>query len=313
LFSPVKNIPMKKMKSSLIYGGIEAGGTKFVCAIGTGPDNIVSKTQTPTTTPEETLRKAISFFKNAMQKMPLAAIGIASFGPLDINQQSPTYGYITNTPKSDWANTNLAKNIHDALGIPVALDTDVNGADLGEQYWGAAKGLDTFIYITVGTGIGGGGIINGKMLHGLVHPEMGHILVPHDLQKDPFPGSCLYHKDCLEGLASGEAMAKRWGKSPEELPPGHPGWELEAEYLACGIMNYICTLSPQKIIIGGGIMKAPGLLAAVRKRVMELLNSYVNSPAITKHIDGYIVPPALGDMAGVLGAIALAQQDMGMR
>jgi fructokinase len=296
-----------KSKSSRLYGGIEAGGTKFVCAIGTGPDNIISSTQFPTTTPEETLGKAIGFFKNAMRKMPLSAIGIASFGPLDINQQSPTYGYITNTPKSDWANTNLVKIIYDALLVPVTLDTDVNGAALGEQYWGAAKGLDTFIYVTVGTGIGGGGIINGKMLHGLVHPEMGHILVPHDLQKDPFPGCCPYHKDCLEGLASGEALTRRWGKPPEELPPDYPGWELEAEYLACGIMNYICTLSPQKIIIGGGIMKVPGLLNSVHRRVRNLLNDYANSPAVKQHIDSYIVPPALGDMAGVLGAIALVR------
>jgi fructokinase len=304
---------MSKTKAPRLYGGIEAGGTKFVCAIGTGPGNIVSSTQFPTTTPEETLGKTISFFKNAMQKIPLAAIGIASFGPLDLDKKSSAYGRITNTPKSGWANTNLVKIIHDALGILVTLDTDVNGAALGEQKWGAAKGLDNFLYITVGTGIGGGGVINGKMLHGLVHPEMGHILVPHDFKKDPFPGCCPYHRDCLEGLASGTALVKRWGKPPEELPAEHPAWELEAEYLAGGIMNYICTLSPQKIIIGGGIMKAPGLLNSVRRRVRNLLNDYVNSPAITKHIDSYIVLPALEDMAGVLGAIALAQQDMGTR
>ena len=304
---------MGKSQSTRLYGGIEAGGTKFVCAIGTGPNNIVSSTQFPTTTPEETLGKATGFFKKAMHKYPLSVIGIASFGPLDLDKKSPAYGCITNTPKSGWANTNLVKIIYDALLIPVTLDTDVNGAASGEQHWGAAAGLDNFLYITVGTGIGGGGIINGKMMHGLVHPEMGHILVPHDLAKDPFPGSCPNHGDCLEGLASGTAMVKRWGKPPEEMPLDHAGWALEAEYLACGIMNYICTLSPQKIIIGGGIMKAPGLLDSIRRRVRSLLNDYVNSPAITKHIDNYLVPPALGDLAGVLGAIALAQQDTGTK
>jgi fructokinase len=298
---------MSNLKASHVYGSIEAGGTKFVCVTGAGPDNIISRTQIPTTTPEETLGKVVGFFKTEMQKNPLAAIGIASFGPLDLNEKSPAYGCITGTPKPGWVNTNLVKKIHESLGIPVTLDTDVNGAALGEQKWGAARGLDTFIYITVGTGIGGGGMINGKLMHGLVHPEMGHILIPHDPDKDPFPGCCPYHGDCLEGLASGAAVVKRWGKTPEALPPDHPAWDLEAEYLAYGITNFICTLSPQKIIIGGGIMKAPGLLAAVRKRVRELLNDYVNSPAVRKNIDDYIVPPALGDMAGVLGAIALAQ------
>jgi fructokinase len=298
---------MSKLNSSRLFGGIEAGGTKFICVTGTGPDNIISKIQIPTTTPEETLMKVIDFFQKEMKKKPLAAIGIASFGPLDIDEKSPAYGSITGTPKPGWANTNLVKKIHEALGIPVTLDTDVNGAALGEQRWGAAKGLDTFIYITVGTGIGGGGLINGKLMHGLVHPEMGHILIPHDKQKDPFPGCCPYHGDCLEGLASGAAVAKRWGKQPEALTPGHPAWELEAEYLAYGLVNLICTLSPQRIIIGGGIMKAPGLLKAVRKRVKELLNNYVNSPAVRENIDDYIVPPALGDMAGVLGAVALAE------
>jgi fructokinase len=300
---------MSKKKSTRLYGGIEAGGTKFVCVTGAGPDNIISRTQIPTTTPQETLRKVIEFFKSENRGNQLAAIGIASFGPLDIDEQSSSYGCITNTPKHGWANTNLVKYLHEALGIPVTLDTDVNGAALGEKKWGAAKGLDTFIYITVGTGIGGGGMINGKLMHGLVHPEMGHILIPHDKQKDPFSGCCPYHGDCLEGLASGAAVAKRWGKKPEELPPGHPAWELEAEYLAYGIVNIICTLSPLRIITGGGIMKAPGLLEAVRKKVKESLNNYVNSPTVRENIDNYIVPPALGDMAGVLGAIALAQRE----
>ncbi len=299
-----------KLISAQLCGGIEAGGTKFVCVTGTGPDDIRARTQFATTTPEETIGKAISFFREEIRKGPLAAIGIASFGPLDLNEKSPTYGCITATPKPGWANTNLLKGIQKGLDIPVFIDTDVNGAALGEQKWGAAGGLDTFIYLTVGTGIGGGGIINGRMMHGLIHPEMGHIRIPHDYKIDPFPGSCPFHGDCLEGLASGTAMIKRWGKAPEDIPPTHPAWQLEADYLATGIANFIGTLSPQRIIVGGGIMKKQGLLLAVRNKVKISLINYVNSPEITENIDNYIVPPGLGDLSGVLGAIALAQQNI---
>jgi fructokinase len=291
-----------------LYGGIEAGGTKFLCAAGAGPENIVAKTQFPTTTPAETLGKAIDFFRGVMRETPLAAIGIASFGPLDLDKDSPAYGTVTTTPKPGWADTNLVKIISGALNVPAALETDVNGAALGEQRWGAARGLDTFIYLTVGTGIGGGGMSNGQLMHGLTHPEMGHIFVPHDLKKDPFPGCCPFHRDCLEGLASGAAVAKRWGKPAELLPADHAAWKLETGYLAAGVANLILTLSPKRIILGGGVMKKAGLLEGVRVRVRELLNGYVNSPVITEKIDEYIVAPALGDMAGVLGAIALAQQ-----
>jgi len=223
-----------KKESNRLYGGIEAGGTKFVCVVGSSPDNITAQTQFPTTNPKETLSKAAAFFKKEMKKTPLEAIGIASFGPLDLNLKSKSYGCITTTPKADWADTNLVNTFRDVLGFPVFLDTDVNGAALGEQKWGAAQGLDTFIYLTVGTGIGGGGMANGKLMHGLTHPEMGHILVPHDIKKDPFKGSCPFHKDCLEGLASGMAMEKRWGKLPKDLPADHKAWELESDYLARG-------------------------------------------------------------------------------
>jgi fructokinase len=297
-----------KAANPLIYGGLEAGGTKFVAAVGTGPGNILAKEQWPTTTPAETLGKCIEFFRKTGETYPLKTVGIASFGPLDLDKKSPAYGSITTTPKPGWINTNLVKTIREGFNVPVVLDTDVNGAALGEWRWGAAQGLDTFIYLTIGTGIGGGGMVNGKLMHGLTHPEMGHILIPHDLNKDPFPGVCPFHADCFEGLACGPAIAKRWGKSPELLPPGHEAWQLEAEYLARGVMNLILTLSPQRVILGGGIMKAPGLLNAVRKRVVSLLNNYIHAPAITERIDGYIVAPALGDMAGALGAIALAEQ-----
>jgi len=224
-----------------VYGGIETGGTKVVCAIGTGLEDIIV-IHFPTTDPVETTSRMIDFFKNYNRFGSLAAIGIVSFGPLDLNKNSPTYGYITTTPKEAWSNFDILHRIRDSLDVPVALDTDVNGAALGEWVSGSAQGLDTFVYLTVGTGIGGGGVINGGLLHGLLHPEMGHIRIPHDWQKDPFPGCCPYHGDCLEGLASGKALQLRWNQLPEELPVDHSAWELEAEYLALAISNYICTL-----------------------------------------------------------------------
>lgn len=291
-----------------LWGGIEAGGTKFVCAVGTGPDDLRAEVRFATTTPQETLARAIRFFQEQQGEEPLGAIGIASFGPLDPNPDSPTFGYITTTPKPGWAHTDVAGPIRRALGVPVGFDTDVNAAALAEYRWGAARGLDTFIYLTVGTGIGGGGMVNGQLVHGLIHPEMGHIRIPHDWQRDPYAGSCPYHGDCFEGLAAGPALEGRWGRRGETLPVDHPAWQLEAEYLALGLVNFICTLSPQRIVIGGGVMQRPHLLPLVRRRVRELLNGYLQVPSILEHIDDYIVPPALGDRAGVLGAIALGQQ-----
>lgn len=285
------------------YGGIEAGGTKFVCAVGTAPDD-VRETRFPTTTPDESINRAIAFFR---EQPRITAIGIASFGPIDLHPDSPTFGYITTTPKPGWANTDLAGAIKRALGVSIGFDTDVNVAALGEQRWGAAQGLDTFIYLTIGTGIGGGGLSSGKLLHGLIHPEMGHIRLPHDLARDPFPGACPYHGDCLEGLASGPALEKRWGARAETLPPDHPAWKLEARYLALALVNFICTLSPQRIILGGGVMEQAQLFPLIRREVQQLLNGYVQSPVIIENIDAYIVPPGLGKRAGVLGAIALAE------
>ncbi|RMH02434.1 MAG: ROK family protein [Chloroflexi bacterium] len=292
-----------------LFGGIEAGGTKFVCAVGTAPDDIRAEIRFPTTTPEETIGRAIAFFQEQQAIYgTVQAVGIGSFGPVDPHPDSPTYGYITTTPKPGWANTPFAGWIKEALGVPVAFDTDVNVAALGEGMWGAAQGLDTFLYLTVGTGIGGGAMVNGRLLHGLLHPEMGHILLPRDPQKDPYNGRCPYHGDCLEGLASGPAIAERWQKPGTELPPEHPAWELEAHYLATALVNFICTLSPQRIILGGGVMSAPGLLPRIRQKTTAYLNQYIQSPAITKHTDTYITAPALGNKSGVLGAIALAKQ-----
>ncbi|MBN2149261.1 MAG: ROK family protein [Anaerolineales bacterium] len=291
-----------------LFAGIEAGGTKFVCAIGSGPQDIRAETRFLTTTPQETLGKAIAFFRQAVDAHgAFEALGIASFGPLDPEPCSPTYGYITSTTKPGWSNTNFIGAMRDVFDLPIGFDTDVNGAALAEGRWGAAQGLDTFIYLTIGTGIGGGAMVGGKLAHGLVHPEMGHILLPHDPVRDPYPGHCPFHGTCLEGLANGPAIEERWGQRAETLPPDHPAWDLEAEYLALGLVNYICVLSPQRIILGGGVMSQMQLFPLVRQRVQLLLNGYVQSPALLTEIDQYIVPPALGGRAGVLGALALAQ------
>jgi len=286
------------------YGGMECGGTKFVCATGDDRGELLSRTEFPTTTPSETMQRAIAFFQ--AQPGTLAGIGIGSFGPVDLNPASPKFGFITSTPKDGWRDTDVAGAVRRATGLPVAFDTDVNAAALGEARWGAAQGLDTFLYLTVGTGFGGGGMANGQLLHGLVHPEMGHIRVPRDPRADPFVGSCPYHGGCLEGLVSGPAIEARWGQRGETLPPGHPAWELEAHYIALGLVNWICTLSPQRIILGGGVMRQADLFRRIRGEVTALLNGYIQAPEILERIDAYIVPPALGANAGVLGAMALA-------
>lgn len=291
-----------------LFGAIEAGGTKFVCAIGSGPGDIRAETRFPTTTPAETITKCIAFFREQIEKHGrLTAVGIASFGPIDPNPDSATYGLITSTPKPGWANTEIVSEIQNALQLPVGFDTDVNGAALAEGKWGAAQGLDTFVYFTIGTGIGGGAMVGGKLLHGLVHPEMGHIPLPHDWQQDPFPGHCPYHGDCFEGMASGPAIEARWGQKGQTLPDDHPAWDLEAHYLALALQSFICTLSPQRIILGGGVMAQPQLFPMVRQKVLERLNDYVQHPTILEKIDSYIVPPQLENYAGVLGGIALAQ------
>jgi fructokinase len=266
------------------------------------------ETSFATTTPQETIDRAIAFFQRYQHRERLSAVGIGSFGPVDLNSMSSKFGYITSTPKPGWAYTEFSGRISRALGVRVEFDTDVNVAALGEATWGAAKGLETFIYITVGTGIGGGGMVNGQLLHGLLHPEIGHLRLPHDLERDPYPGACPFHGDCFEGLAAGPALLGRWGHHGEELSKDHPAWALEAYYLALGLANLICTISPQRIILGGGIMQQTALFHMVRRNVQQLLNGYVQVPAILEQIDQYIVPAALGNRAGVLGAIALAKK-----
>ena len=291
-----------------LYGGVEAGGTKFICAVGSGPDDLAAEVRVPTTTPAETLGATLDFFRAQQARLgPLAAFGVGSFGPLDPQPGSPTYGTITSTPKPGWKNADIVGPLAREFGVPVGFDTDVNAAALGEGLWGAGQGLSNLVYITVGTGIGGGGLVAGRPIHGLLHPEMGHMLLPHDRQADPFPGSCPYHGDCFEGLANGPAMALRWGQPAETLPPDHPAWPLEAHYIAQGLANIICTLSPQRIVLGGGVMSQAQLFPLIRAEVTRLLNGYIQSPWIHERSNEYIVPPGLGSRAGVLGSIALAQ------
>ncbi|MCB0719882.1 MAG: ROK family protein [Bacteroidetes bacterium] len=290
-----------------MIGGIEGGGTKFVCAIAKEDGTILREDRFPTTTPAETIGRATEFFRRESEAHgELKSIGIASFGPVDLDRQSSTYGFITTTPKPGWAQTRFAGAFEDAFRVPVGFDTDVNGAALGESKWGAGQGLNTLVYFTIGTGIGGGAMVDSSLVHGMVHPEMGHIRVRHDLARDPYSGSCPYHGDCFEGMASGPAIGGRWGVPAYDLSDDHPAWDLEADYIADALHTVICTISPQRIILGGGVMEQQQLFPMIRKRVQASLNGYVQSPAITDAIDDYIVPPALGNQAGIKGALALA-------
>lgn len=294
-----------------LFGAIEGGGTKFVCAVGTDADHISAETRIETMSPEETICRAAAFFKEQEGRFgKISAIGFACFGPLDPNPKSSMYGYVLPTPKPGWANTNVVGMLRESFDVPIVFDTDVNGAALGEWRWGAARGLDTFIYLTIGTGIGGGAFVEGRLLHGLIHPEMGHILIRHDWEKDSFKGACPFHEDCFEGLASGVAMQKRWGRRAETLPADHPAWELEAGYIAQALASYSMTLSPQRIIVGGGVGSLGHLLPRIQKRTRELINGYIQSLVVLQNIESYIVHPGLGDRSGMLGALALAEQTL---
>jgi fructokinase len=283
----------------MLYGAIEAGGTKFVCAVGNEAGEIVERVTIPTLTPNETMPQVVDFFR----QYELKAIGIGSFGPVDLNMQSPTYGSITTTPKLAWRNYPLLKVIEDAFSVPVGFQTDVNAAALGELHFGAAKGFDSCLYLTVGTGIGGGAVVNGNVVQGLSHPEMGHIYIRRH-PNDSYEGKCPYHRDCLEGLAAGPAIEERWGKKGHELEDKEEVWEMEAYYLAQALAQYILILSPQKIILGGGVMKQTQLFPLIRQNVQDLLNGYVELP----DLEAYIVPPGLGDNAGITGALVLAYE-----
>jgi fructokinase len=303
-------------------GAIEAGGTKFVCGIveidgsasaadgSASATRILSRKSIPTTSPPETLGESLEFFRreaHALAPEGLSALGIGSFGPVDLHESSPTWGYITATPKPRWRNTRVAGYFRDELGLPVAFDTDVNGAAYGELLWGAARGLRDFVYITVGTGIGGGVYSNGALLHGLSHPELGHLKVQRE-PGDPFAGACPFHKDCLEGMASGPAVAARWNARPEELPQAHEAWELEARYLARAFAGFALILSPERILLGGGVGLRPGMAERVSTLVGEELAGYLPPLASREALARFVVRPELGADAGLLGAAALAIQ-----
>lgn len=293
--------------SARVLGGIEAGGTKFVCAVGLEPGEIAREERFPTTTPEETLNRARGFFRQCEADFGrLSALGIASFGPINCRADSPGYGFITTTPKPGWGQCDLLGAMRREFPVPCGFDTDVNGAALAEWKWGAGRGRSTCLYVTVGTGIGGGFVIDGQSIKGLLHPEMGHVR-PRRHPDDDFPGCCPYHGDCLEGMASGFAMEKRWGKSARDLPADHRAWVFEADYLAQAVAGWILVLSPETVVLGGGIMEQAHLFPRIRERVRELLNGYIQAPAVLDMDPGYITPPGLGSRSGILGALALAE------
>lgn len=295
-----------------LFGGIEAGGTKFKCVVADEKAKIILEKTIPTKLPDRTIQDVISFFQNDLKDyLPeIKAIGIGSFGPLDLNPASPAFGSITITPKPGWSNFPIKKTIEEALKVPTMIDTDVNAAALGEKMWGAGREIEDLLYITIGTGIGGGAVVNGKPIHGLIHPEMGHFRIPHDLVEDPFPGSCPFHVDCFEGLASGPSLAQRWGVSGENLPENHIAWVLEAKYIALALSVYICVLSPQRIVLGGGVMRRKQLFGFIYSDMQKNLNGYIQSPKILEQPQKYVVAPALGERSGSLGAVALAIMEM---
>ena len=286
-----------------LYGGIELGGTKMVLAVSDDDGTLFDRVSIPTTTPEETLSRLHDYFSDKK----ILSLGIASFGPVDLNKNSATYGYITSTPKVLWQNTDVLGYFKD-LNVPLGFDTDVNGACLGEVRYGAGKGLSNVIYGTIGTGVGFGIYLNNQLLHGLLHPETGHMLLrKHEIDKD-FHGPCPFHDNCLETLASGPSIEKRWHKSARELYDDKQVWDLEAYYISEALVNCILCYSPERIILGGGVMHNEELVKLIRIKVLEKLNNYIKKEEITEHIDEYIVLPGLNDNAGIVGAIELGKE-----
>lgn len=280
-------------------GALEAGGTKMVCAIGNEMGEIFEKISIPTETPEITMPKMIEYFRDRK----VEALGIGCFGPIDLNRNSDSYGYITTTPKLAWSNYNIVGVLKEALKIPVGFDTDVNASALGESTWGITKDLENSMYITIGTGIGTGIITNGKMLHGMLHPEGGHLLLSKH-PNDDFEGICPYHNTCLEGLASGPAIEARWGKKGDELSAHKEVWELEAYYIAQALVNYIMIISPERIVLGGGVMHQEHIMPLIRKEVKRLMSGYIKTKQL-EDIENYIVFPSLNDNQGIMGALKL--------
>ncbi len=289
-----------------LYGGLETGGTKFVCVIGRSPDDLVRSQRIDVGEPAATIRPAIEFFRKAIADgYRIDAIGIGSFGPVELRSGHPKFGWITTTPKRGWSNTPIVRPVADALGLPVGFDTDVNAAALGEHRWGAARGLRSFVYLTVGTGIGGGALVDGALLHGLGHPEMGHIAVPRR-PGDDFPGSCPFHGPCFEGMASGPAIEGRFGRRTDTLT-GSAAAEAAALvgfYVAAGVRSLAYALAPERVVIGGGVGQMAGVIDAARGELAGQLAGY---PGLPEHSDGFIVPAGLGGMAGPAGTLVLAE------
>ena len=283
-------------------GALEAGGTKMVCAIGDESGKIYEQVSIPTETPEITMAKLISYF----EERQIEALGIGCFGPIDPDKKSETYGYITSTPKLAWADYNIVGTMEKSLMIPVGFDTDVNGSVLGEVTFGQAKGKKCVVYVTIGTGVGAGIYIEGKLLHGMLHPEAGHILLTQR-QDDTYEGTCPYHKTCLEGLAAGPAIEARWGRKAVELKDDARVWDLEAYYIAQAIVNYILILSPQMIILGGGVMHQEQLFPKIRSYVKKMMNGYIKTKEMAD-LDHYIVPASLHDDQGIMGALELGRR-----
>lgn len=283
-------------------GGLEARGSKMICAVGTEEGVLLDQTIIPTRGPRETMEDVIAYFRDK----EIEALGIASFGPVDIHKNSDTYGYILDTPKEAWQHFNLLGTIRDALQVPVELETDMNGACLGELTFGCAKGLDSVVYVSIGTGIGAGIAVNGQLLHGMIHPEAGHMLLRRH-PRDGYEGSCPFHATCFEGLASGPAIEERWGRPAEELHNNATVWEMESHYIAQAMVNLILIMSPRVIILGGGVMKNEALFPMIRKRVKKILNGYLNTDEM-EDLDKYIVPASLKGNQGVLGCIELARR-----
>lgn len=301
------------MSEDAIYAAIEAGGTKFVCALGTADGTLLERVRFPTRDPDSTLTEALAFFDAATQRHGrLRALGIASFGPLELDPQAPLYGRLLRTPKPGWHDADLLAPFA-RLGIPIALDTDVNAAALAESVWGAGRGLDgapleSMAYITVGTGIGGGVVVHGRTLRGLMHPELGHVHPRRHPDDAGFAGVCPHHGDCLEGLANGPAIVARLGHELGNASTDHPIWDIEADYLGQLCAQLALTVSPQRIVLGGGVMQHTRLFAPIRARTRHWLGGYLARHAVEGGIDDYIVPPGLDDRSGILGAFLLAMR-----